>query len=145
VPREHALAELARRYLRGHGPAGPQDLARWSGIGLGAARRALESLGAEFAAAPDVSRRSRPRLLGPFDPVMFGWVDRRPLLGDHAPALVTSNGLFRPAMLAGNRIVGTWRVADGRVELHPLESITEVEQRAFHREARAVEHFLAGR
>ena len=27
-----ALAELARRYLAGHGPAGERDLARWAGI-----------------------------------------------------------------------------------------------------------------
>src|SRR3954453_9516594 len=32
VDRQVALAELARRYLRGHGPASDRDLARWAGI-----------------------------------------------------------------------------------------------------------------
>ena len=32
------LGRLARRYLQGHGPAGPADLAKWAGITLGHAR-----------------------------------------------------------------------------------------------------------
>ena len=32
VEREAALAELARRYLAGHGPADERDLARWAGM-----------------------------------------------------------------------------------------------------------------
>src|SRR5438876_899798 len=32
--RDRALAELARRYLRGHGPATPADLALWAGLPL---------------------------------------------------------------------------------------------------------------
>jgi hypothetical protein len=34
VDRDRALAELARRYLRGHAPAGDRDLAKWSGLPL---------------------------------------------------------------------------------------------------------------
>jgi Winged helix DNA-binding domain len=33
--------ELARRYLAGHAPAGPQDFAAWSGLPLSTARRVL--------------------------------------------------------------------------------------------------------
>ena len=46
--REDALAELARRYLGGHGPAGPEDLAAWSGLALGRARRAFELAAADL-------------------------------------------------------------------------------------------------
>jgi hypothetical protein len=38
---DEALAELARRYLGGHGPAAPEDLAAWSGLALGRARQAV--------------------------------------------------------------------------------------------------------
>ena len=76
--RDAALAELARRYLRGHGPATPDDLAAWSGLGLGDARRRLRgdrghparrarpAAPAPAAAAPGVrpvpARLARPRL-----------------------------------------------------------------------------------
>lgn len=38
VDRQTALAELARRYLAGHAPAGERDLARWAGLPLRDAR-----------------------------------------------------------------------------------------------------------
>jgi Winged helix DNA-binding domain len=40
---EEALAELARRYVDGHGPAQVADLAWWSGLTITDARTALES------------------------------------------------------------------------------------------------------
>jgi len=41
--REEALAELARRYVEGHGPAQAADLAWWSGLTVADARTALDS------------------------------------------------------------------------------------------------------
>ena len=41
VDRDAALAELARRYLVGHGPADDRDLARWAGLPLRDARAGL--------------------------------------------------------------------------------------------------------
>jgi hypothetical protein len=41
--RDEALAELARRYVEGHGPAQVADLAWWSGLTRADARIALES------------------------------------------------------------------------------------------------------
>src|SRR3954469_13789556 len=46
VDRDAALAELARRYLAGHGPAGDRDLARWSGLPLRDARAGLSAVAA---------------------------------------------------------------------------------------------------
>ena len=67
------VAELARRYLAGHGPAGAEDLAAWSGLPLGAARAGLEAAGARRMRAP---ARIPPRLLPAFDPYLLGWRDR---------------------------------------------------------------------
>ena len=39
VDGDEALAILGRRYLAGYGPAGPGDLARWSGLPITACRR----------------------------------------------------------------------------------------------------------
>ena len=41
---DRALAELASRYLAGHGPASDRDLAQWAGLPLGAARRGLAAV-----------------------------------------------------------------------------------------------------
>ncbi len=83
-----------------------------------------------------------PKLLGPFDPIMFGWVDRSPLLGGHEAQLITRNGLFRPAMLARDHVVGTWRYEGGAVTLLPLEPLRPTELAAIERDAVAVTAFL---
>ncbi len=80
VDREAALAELARRYLVGHGPAGDRDLARWAGLPLRDARAGLAAIGPELlergdglvdlAKRPPAEPLPPPRLLGPFDPVL---------------------------------------------------------------------------
>jgi hypothetical protein len=50
--RDRALAELARRYLAGHGPASDPDLARWAGLPLRDARAGLEAI------APQLDQRA---------------------------------------------------------------------------------------
>ena len=84
--RDTALSELARRFLAGHGPANERDLAKWAGITLGDARRGLRSVGEDLEELPgglvDLAGRlaplgrRRPKLLGGFDPLLHGWVDR---------------------------------------------------------------------
>ena len=64
--RDAALAELARRYLRGHGPATPDDLAAWSGLGLGDARRGFTAIaGLADAGGRAPARRARPAAPAP--------------------------------------------------------------------------------
>jgi hypothetical protein len=150
VDAEAALAELARRYLRGHGPGGDRDLARWAGIPLGAARRGLRAIAGELVARPDGLAHLRraasprlpgPRLLGPFDPLLLGWADREDVLGPHR-GLVTTNGLFRPFALVGGRAVATWRLRSGAVELEPLERVADGDLAALRHDAADVERFL---
>ncbi|HEX9032480.1 MAG TPA: winged helix DNA-binding domain-containing protein [Streptosporangiaceae bacterium] len=51
--RDTALAELARRYLAGHGPASEKDLAKWAGLPLRDARRGLSAIAGELAGRED--------------------------------------------------------------------------------------------
>jgi hypothetical protein len=53
VDRDAALAELARRYLGGHGPAGERDLARWAGLPLRDARAGLSGIASELEQRDD--------------------------------------------------------------------------------------------
>ncbi|MCK9932180.1 winged helix DNA-binding domain-containing protein [Frankia sp. Mgl5] len=67
--RDDTLAELARRYLAGHGPATDRDLARWVGLPLGDARRGLAAIAADLADRDDGRAQLRcPPGLGPAAP-----------------------------------------------------------------------------
>jgi hypothetical protein len=153
VERETALAELARRYLAGHGPADDRDLARWAGLPLRDSRAALAAIAKQLVEREDglVDLKKRvpaapipePKLLGPFDPLLLGWVSREEIVGPHK-FLVTLNGIFRPFILVKGRAVGTWRFNRGKVGLEPLEKVTKKAMKAFDAEAADVERFLAG-
>lgn len=155
VPREVALAELARRYLAGHGPAEDRDLARWAGLPLRDARAGLTAIASELDHAehglvdlvgrPSPAPLPAPRLLGAFDPVLLGWTSRAFLLkGERALALVTDNGLFRPFALVRGRAVATWRLVSGRVSLEPFASLPRSVTAALEADAGDVVRFLAG-
>ncbi len=150
--REAALAELARRYLVGHGPASDADLARWAGINLGDARAGLASISRRIIDLGDdlVDLREReepaplppPRLLGAFDPVLLGWASRDDVIGKHQN-LVTNNGIFRPFALVDGRAVATWRLPKGKVEIEHLERVTKKAAGRLEADAAAVEAFLS--
>ncbi len=106
--RDAALAELARRYLRAHGPATDGDLASWSGLPLRDARAGMAAIAAELeqdGALVDLARRPAPpqrlppRLLGAFDPYMLGWRERELRRG----ATSMPGGCIRAAASCGRR------------------------------------------
>ncbi len=152
-PRDIALAELARRYLAGHGPAGDRDLARWAGLPLRDARAGLRAIGRELRELPgglaDLARRPRaaplppPRLLGAFEPMLLGWSARADILGDDE-ARVISGGVFRNFALVGGRGVAVWRLAGsgGRVEIEPFADLDPDDAAALARDGEAVRRFL---
>src|SRR5207253_926763 len=86
---------LARRYLRGYGPATPRDFAAWWGLGLSEAKAAWAAMGDELieleveggqrvwwlaadAKAPRSQTPSEPsvRLLPAFDTYLLGYAAR---------------------------------------------------------------------
>ena len=127
-PRDQALAELARRYLSGHGPASDADLARWAGLplrdaraGLSAIAGSLRNLGGglvDLRSRPRAARLPPPRLLGPFEPVLLGWRSREAVLGPLQSTVVTG-GVFRGFALAGGRAVAGWRLRGREVQITP--------------------------
>jgi hypothetical protein len=154
VDRDSALAELARRYLAGHGPGGDRDLARWSGLPLRDARAGLGAIASELgeredglvdlANRPGAAELPPPRLLGPFEPVLLGWTSRTPLLGAHDVAAVTVNGLFRAFALVRGRGVATWSMRGGELVLVPFGALARADRRALDDDAADVSRFLAG-
>jgi hypothetical protein len=156
LDRDRALALLARRYLAGHGPAADRDLAKWAGLPLGEARRALSAIAAELADRNDglaslASAGGEPappvppfRLLGAFDPLLLGWASRDLFLAPDGP-VVTSNGVFRPFVLSHGRGSALWTITRGQVVTGPLGPLTPPERAALAAETADVTRFLAGR
>lgn len=123
--REEALALMAAAYVRGHGPVTEREMSRWTSLGLRdcrtglaaaeaiervrvdgeeawASSTALDSLGAH---APTPTW-----LLPGFDEAMLGYSQgERPVSAQHHTAVVPGgNGVFKPTVLDGGRVVGTW-------------------------------------
>jgi hypothetical protein len=151
VGRDRALAELARRYLAGHGPADDRDLAKWAGLPLRDVRAGLRAIASELEERPgglvalaSPRRRAslpRPRLLGSFDPALLGWRSREELLGSHASAVIVG-GLFRPFALVRGRAAATWKLAGGEVVLEPLGPLARPDRAALDEDGRDVIRFL---
>lgn len=125
---DEALGELARRFFAAHGPATVQDLARWSGLAVREARAAAAIARPELGAlvvdgtehlldpaTPERLAACRAEaagtvLLPGFDEFVLGYGDRSAVLDpEFADRIVPGrNGVFRPTVVAGGRIVGTW-------------------------------------
>lgn len=152
VDREKALAELARRYLAGHGPANDRDLARWAGLPLRDVRAGLAAIASELeergdglvdlAKRPPAQPLPPPRLLGAFDPLLLGWTSRDEVVGPHK-LLVTINGIFKPFALVDGRAVATWRLAGGKVTIEPFGKVMKKAMKALDADAANVEGFFA--
>jgi hypothetical protein len=128
LDREAALAELALRFFRSHGPATVKDLARWGYLRVTEARAGLATVRGDLATldvdgvehvlapeTPDLLAASRAEasgtfLLPGFDEFVLGYGDRSAVLDPaHADRIVPGgNGMFRPTVVHAGRIVGTW-------------------------------------
>lgn len=136
LPRDRALAELARRYFAAYGPATVEDLAAWSGISMREARAAVTGANASFTDVTiqgrlgfilkdrhkrlTVPARPQVRLLPAFDTYLLGY--RRRDLAVPLPLqrrLQRGGGWLHPAVVINGRAVGAWslRRAAGRGEV----------------------------
>jgi hypothetical protein len=153
VDREPALAELARRYLRGHAPADERDLAKWSGLPLRDVRSGLRAVAGEIlerpdgllelAGRPEPAPPPAPTLLGAFDPVLFGWHSRDWVAGAHQREIAVG-GIFRPFALVRGRVAATWEMSGAEMSLKPLLRVSAAERRALAADAQDVARRLQG-
>lgn len=121
--REEALALLARRYFHSHAPATLPDFTWWSGLRVGDARAALESIKTELVALPldkltywlpkdtDIPAGIEPsaHLLPAFDEFMVSYKERGASLDpSFATQTITGNGIFKPIVVVDGRVAGVW-------------------------------------
>jgi Winged helix DNA-binding domain len=106
------LAELGRRYLRGHMPASPADFAAWSGLGQRAARAAFASVSDELVKEDQPPAAGRfVRLLPRWDSVLLGWKGREWLVPPaYSSRVLPGGGYLHAVVLVDGRAAGTWRL-----------------------------------
>lgn len=131
--RDEALATIALRYFRSHGPTTGRDFAGWTGLTAADAKRGIAAAGDALArvtvdgveayadaglldAAPDDAAPPAPGgeellVLPGFDEYLLGYKDRCLMLADeHLAAVVPgNNGVFQATLVRDGRVVGTWR------------------------------------
>jgi hypothetical protein len=151
--RDEALATIALRYFRGHGPTTRQDFAGWTGLTAADARQGIAAAGADLAtvrvdgqemlldAALLDAPRARPAAGGDdflalpgFDEYLLGFKDRSLMLAaEHQQAIIPGgNGVFQSTIVRGGRVIGTWKrsTARGRtvVTVRPLVALGAAER-----------------
>jgi len=125
LPKEAALAELARRYFRSRGPATLADFTQWSGLLISEARAGLEAVKSEliediideqsYWLSPETTQPPEYALylLPGFDEYVLGYRDRSAVLdAEFADAICPgANGIFYSTIVSDGRIIGTWKRA----------------------------------
>jgi Winged helix DNA-binding domain len=152
IGREHALADLARRYLRGHAPADERDLAKWAGLPLRDARAGLGAIAGELVQRGDgllelkravAGGSPRACLLDQWDPLLVGWRSREPLLA-HYPRRASPEAHFRPFAYVHARAVATWSLRHGVVAIdEPFAPLSRADLQALKSDGADVERFLS--
>jgi Winged helix DNA-binding domain len=124
---EAALAELARRYFAGYGPATTEDLATWSGLPMAQVREAARLGGGEVPR--DLPKEPIVRLLGSFDPYLLGYRGRDLAVApEHARRILPGGGVLRPTAIVDGRAVAVWRQQKRGNRLHiSLEPFEELD------------------
>lgn len=141
---EEALAELARRYVGGHGPVTERDFAWWAGLTLTEARAGLAAAGPPVVARTVEGVRywwqparagdaDEVQLLPGFDEYVLGYRDRGVVLADRFAGRI-GGGVVRPALLVAGQVVGTWsarrRAGDVAITLSPFANVRGLLTRA---------------
>jgi hypothetical protein len=163
--RDEALATIATRYVRSHGPVPRRDLAGWTGLtsadtaaavaAAGNDLTTVEADGVAMLVTPDALADPPPPLpdtvlaLPAFDEYLLGYKNRALMVDpEHAQAIIPGgNGVFRATLVRSGRVIGTWKKTSTTTRtvvtvlpVHPLRSYERREvEAAFERYAEFVD------
>jgi hypothetical protein len=160
LPREEALAKLARRYFRSHGPATIRDFAWWSGLTTADAKRGLEmnrarrqevngrtywTVGHDAGLA---TRNGTAHLLPVYDEYLVAYRDRE--IVPHGQVMMGFGSArtvaFQHPLLMKAQVAGTWRPVRNTlvpsIEVAPLRRLTRPERHALADAAARYGRFL---
>jgi hypothetical protein len=167
LPRDEALAELARRFFGGHGPATARDFAVWASLTLAEVRAAIDAAGPGLraedqgglrfwapASGPGAAGERVPAPRSPvvhlvqgYDEIVMGYTETKPLLArPGSPWEPATPPVFRLVVLLDGGVAGFWRRNLKRdrviVEVAPLERLSEAAVAALEAEVARYGAFL---
>jgi hypothetical protein len=161
MEKDEALAELARRYFTGRGPATLQDFAWWSGLTMADAKAGLdmagphllpETIGGQTFWLPPSTSFAKERspaihLLPAYDEYTVAYKDRSAVLDPvHTKRVATGNGIFFPILVIDGQVIGTWKRTLKRGEVvitpSPFVPLSRSQTRALTPAARRYGTFL---
>ncbi len=149
--RDEALATLAERYFRSHGPATVKDFRWWSGLDAAGAARAIEILGDRLERIRDGDRtyfatnapvaRARAlhaHLVQAYDEIAVGYSESRDVIDASGVARARAGSLLLRGLLVDGQLAGRWDATAPRlraIRVEPFRSFTAREQNAVDRAA----------
>lgn len=161
VPHEEAVTALVRRYLGSFGPAGVEDVCRFTLLRAPVVKAALRALGAEVVAEQgpqgplfDLVGASRARgdelvpvrLLPMWDQTLLAYSEPDRMYAPGVRRRVAQvNGDILPTVLVDGRVQGVWRTAGGRFEVATFRPLSQAEWDGVEVEARRIRSVLADR
>jgi Winged helix DNA-binding domain len=159
VDPRHAAEHLLLRYLRGFGPASRKDVASFTGIALTPLARILarlelrrfasedgeELLDVPGGLLPDPDTPAPPRFIGTWDATLLTHARRTGVLPEeHRPRIFNTKAPHSyPTFLIDGAVAGTWRHADGEIELSPFAPLAADDEAALREEAARLAAFHA--
>jgi hypothetical protein len=161
LPKDEALAELARRYFTSRGPATLQDFAWWSGLTTSDAKAGLDMAGPHLvqetidgqgywlSPSTSIAKVKSPavHLLPAYDEYTVAYQDRSAVLDPvDAKRAATGNGIFYPILVIDGQVVGTWKRTLKRGEVvvapSPFAPLSPAAKRALTKATRRYGEFL---
>lgn len=137
VPKDDALARLALKYFRSHGPATLEDFVWWSGLNISDCKAGMDAIRSELieecwkGITFHRHRDSRTRgfrsgtltLLPSYDEYLIGYKSRHVAVRpDHSHHAHNDRGIFWPVILRDGEVIGNWSAPGGTVQIeifHP--------------------------
>jgi hypothetical protein len=157
-----AMTTLIRRYLAAFGPASAADFTQFTMLPRATTAEAFGKLAGELvevagpdgrplldlpdAPLADEDAPAPPRLLGMWDNVLLGWVDRgRVIPPEYRKLVMRSNGDVLPTLLVDGAVAGVWRPVAGCIEATAFHRLPDGAWDGLAAETAALVPFLAGR
>ena len=152
--RDEALATLAGRYFRSHGPATLRDFVWWSGLSITNARNALEmiktgfvteTIGPETYWFMEPLKNTQPQtttvhLLPAYDEFLISYANRSAALATvHNKKTISNNGIFHPVIVVNGQVEGLWKrttvknlvkIETSHFQLHDPETLQGIHDEA---------------